>query len=819
MLKVDDRIYAALFLISFAALMTEVALTRFFSFSIWYHFAYMTISVALLGYGASGSLYYAFPSLTEGGVNRALTRWSLGAAVLLVVCLLVVAHVPFDPAELFPGGHFSAGNDPRQFLYMSIFYVAVTAPFLAAGLCITVILSNAPARIPALYFADLLGAAAGCVAAVALLTPLGAPGVIVLAAGILVFASFLFALDDSTARPRILAVVALFAIACVPLARHAEPYASGTKFLPRIMSDKTEVAFSRWSPVYRVDVVRGKPGTPMRFGKRAAWGVSDNFYSVPPENMVITHDGDASTMIYKFGGNFDELRILDRSLLLLPYLLLPSPEVLVIGTGGGVDLLMAMKHGAAHVTGIELNPVTVGLLKRDFVDYTGNVFNSPQVDIHVDEGRNFVRRHDKKYDLIQITGIDTLAAVYSGAYVLSESYLYTVEALKEYLTHLKPGGFLHFVRGDLGFGDLPPRQVLRLVTVATEALRELGAQNPADHILVTMSKSKDATLPIFSLLIGPEPIAPERIERIRQHASTERFQPWHVPGEALSSPVSAFLTKNAAEQEAFLAGHWMNLRPVFDDRPFFFNFLKWGSLLQAADKRADYTFASGQFVLLAILAQSIVFAALLILAPLWWRKREASAESAARYLFYFACLGIGFIFIEISYIQRFTLFLGSPVFSLSVIMATLLLASGIGSYLTGRLAMFANTRGALRGLLAVLVLLNVFYIFGLPATFRAFLGTELPIRIGVAMLLLMPAGLVMGTFLPLGMRVVGERAPAVIPWAWAANGVASVVGSILCIVLAISIGFRAVNGIALIVYLIGGAVLLRGGRVSKTANG
>jgi len=805
------RTYVGLVLVSFVTLMVEVALTRFFSFSIWYHFAYMTISVALLGYGAAGSIYYAFPTLTTPqAVERTLGGWSLLAALLLVGGLMVAAKVPFDPVKFFPAGHVSwRAAGVRQLLYLSVLYLAVMAPFFAMGMCVTILLANAPQRIPQLYSADLLGAGGGCIAAVSLLAWLGAPGLIVLGSALLAVASVSFGWAAAPARRRGITVLALLVVAGVPLARLGEPQASATKFLHRLLSDgKLAVLFTRWNPVYRVDVVGGRNGLKIRFGRSAAWGVGERFTGTPPENLIITHDGDASTMMYKFDGDFANVEMLDHSLLRLPYLMLPAPQVLVIGVGGGVDVLTALRGHARHVTGIELNPATVDVLAHEFAEYNGNLFNRPDVTLLVDEGRNFVRRGGQRYDLIQITGIDTLAAIYSGAYVLSESYLYTVEAMREYLDHLSPDGMVAIVRGDAQSADVAPRQVLRLLSVATEALRQTGLDDPSRHIVVMMARVRNSLLSIFSVLVRRSPFSEQEVARVKGYASSEGFEPWYLPGERLGTPAEDLIMRSAAERDRYLAQQWFDLSPTTDDRPFFFNFLKWRSLLEATRRQADYTFASGQLVLVAILVQSVIFAVLLIVAPLFRVGFGEAGKGRWRYLLYFGCLGIGFIFIEISYIQRFTLFLGSPVFSLSVILFTLLLSSGTGSFLSGRLRLLADARRALLLLVVALCVVNVAYIEGLPAIFNLFLGNALAVRIAVAAVLLAPAGLIMGAFLPVGMRVLSASAPQVIAWAWAANGVASVVGSILCIVLAISIGFRLVNLVALGVYVVGVAALL-----------
>lgn len=802
-MKVNNRTYVAVFLVSLAALMAEVALTRLFSFAIWYHFAYMTISVAMLGFGAAGSFYYAFPEITRRGVTPALGLTAFLAGATLVTCLIVVSSVPFDPVRLFPGGRLSLLADTRQLLYLTIFYLAVAAPFFAAGLCITIVFGNAPESIPKLYFSDLLGAAAGSALAVLLLGPLGAPGVVLFGAALLFAAGLFFA---SEWRPLVLAcsVASLVVLAFGTfLGNSWNVPTSSMKFLSRLEAGRAKRLFHEWNPVYRVDVLGPANGGSFRMGKAAAWGVSDRYPGPVPENLVITHDGDASTMLYRLDGDSTPFKILDWSLLALPYLFHSKPNVLVIGTGGGVDVINAVRKGAAHVTAVELNPVTVRLLRENFRDYTGNFFWRPEVDLVVDEGRSFLRRSQRRYDIIQLTGVDTLAAIYSGAYVLSESYLYTKEAIQEYFSRLTERGILSFVRGDAGFGELPPRQILRLLVTMSEALEGLGVPSPQNHLIVAKSQSKGTAFPVFSVLLRRSPFTEADVKRMEEHCALTGFELWHLPGRRLSSPAAQLLSMNACEREKYLERFPLLLSATTDDRPFFFNFLRWADVFNLGKLKSDYTFAAGQLVLLAILMQSSVLAILLIVLPLFRYGHAALGTRQTAFLVYFAALGLGFMLLEISYIQRFTLFLGSPVFALAVVLAGLLVFSGLGSFLTGQLRFFQDPHKALPVMLGTLFCIVLAYILIVPLTFSAALGTSLLTRVGISLGLLAPLGLALGTFLPIGMKALRERAQGMIPWGWAANGVASVVGAIVAIFLAMNLGFRAVGLLSLAIYSLG----------------
>lgn len=809
------RSYLGMSLVCCATLLTEIVLTRYFSFSIWYHFAYLAISVALLGYGAAGSFYYAWPSLTRRGVDHVLARISLGAAVGLVVSLLLAARVPFDPFKLFVQGRPSWDADLWQLLYLAVLCVVITVPFFLAGLVVTILLSHGGTRVGKLYFADLFGAGVGCALAVYLLTPLGVPGVILLSSVLLALASTLWSSSNQGMR-RLALLWCVFVIALAkPLAQWSEARPGSNKFLARLLTNPdTRRLYSAWSPVYRVDVLgSGRSDRPWRMGRAAAWGISPKFDGTPPENVVITHDGDASTMMYRYDGNPDTMRILDYSILRFPYLLLEEPSVLIVGVGGGVDVHAARRFGARKITGVELNPVTVRVLLELFADFNGGIFRAPGVTIYTDEGRNFIRRSQEQFDLIEFTGIDTLAAVYSGAYVLAESYLYTKEALREYWERLAPGGTISFVRGDWGFGDRPPIQLMRLVNVALETLADAGVADPRSHLFVVSSgrQAGNPGPPIFNLQIRKTPLRSEQVDRLLRHAEEFRYEVWYAPDGPRDNPIANLVQPDPVRRAALMEALPFNLAATTDDRPFFFNFFKWSRLWVGATQRSDYTFASGQLILLAILVQVAILAGASIILPLLRLPASNLSIQAWPYLAYFSALGLGFILVEISYVQRFTLFLGSPVYSLAVIIASMLVFAGLGSFLTTPLLARVTWNRAIAGLFVGLVVINLAYAVFLPVFFQAFLGQSLAIRVAATVVSLAPLAALMGTFLPIGLRVLHETEPRLIPWAWAVNGVTSVVGAILCIVLAMMMGFRAVNLLALVIYAAGVAALVLAG--------
>jgi hypothetical protein len=825
--------YLGIFVVAGASLIVEVGFTRIFSFTYWYHFAYLIISVAMLGIGASGSFLTAFPRLAAPKRTRKLALYSLLAAFGCLASIGAVAAVRVVPSMLL--------REPGQWVRVCALYAVFVLPFFFTGLVIAVLLSRYPQRTPRLYCFDLAGAGLGCILVVQLFWGVGAVKAILSAAVLYTFAAAVF-LNARAWRVFPSAVLAAGALGAVAWMWQADGAALRIPPAPeKAMSDllrdegAPRLEFTRWTPICRVDAIGwGDDSRSRRVGLWSNWGMSPRFTGSFPLSKFFAQDGDACTTMYHYRGDPHEMEFLRHSILSTPYQFLHRPNVLIIGLGGGTDVHVALLHQAQHVTGVDINPVIVGLMTERYRDWNGDLYARPDVSVHVAEGRSFARRAATPFDFIQLNGVDTLAALSSGAYILSESYLYTVDAMHDLLRHLSPNGVLSLViaEEDLQLGGTTPddlrvpRFTTRLLSILGAALRRDGVAQPERHWLVVTNQRSIFQIKMVNVITKRSPFAVEEIDRYRGFVDSMDFQSWYFPGQDVAgAPLGRFVTFDDAARQRFFERSPLDLRPTTDDQPFFFNFYKWRSLFTQPELQRDRpsdrpgrAYGEGQIVLLLMLVQAVVVSVLLIGWPLRRLQRVAHEDrrAAAGTIVYFAALGLGFILIEIGFVQKFTLFLGYPTYSLSCVLAAMLIFSGLGSMRAQQVEDSALLASILRGLgmLAVLVVLLVAVY---PSVFTAFLPLALAARVALAIGLIAPFGLVMGRFFPLGIRVVHRLAPASIPWAWAINGCCSVVGTILAVILAISLGFQRLFVLAFVVYVLGVLALYLSARQGESA--
>ncbi|MGH7150279.1 MAG: SAM-dependent methyltransferase, partial [Planctomycetota bacterium] len=474
----------------------------------------------------------------------------------------------------------------------------------------------------------------------------------------------------------------------------------------------------------------------------------------------------------------------------------PPAKVLVIGVGGGIDVLMALSKGASEVVGVDVNPATLSLLTERYRTFTGDLPSRRGVRLLAAEGRAFVRSTEEEFDVLQMSGVDTYAALSSGAYSVSEAYLYTVEAFEDYLEDLRPGGFVSVSRFILE----PPRETLRLAGIAAEALRRRGVPEPWRHLAILRG-----TL-WASLLVGESAIPEAALERLRAFAAREGYRLAFDPGRPGDTPFDALLRGSEEEREAFLSGYAYRVSPVGDDSPFFFNYFRWRNLpsvtgIRPADPVYTQPVPVGHAVLLATFLATALLGAIGILVPL----RRASVPPG-RFGLYFAALGIAYLFVEIAFLQKLTFFLGHPIYALSVVLAGMLLSSGIGAALSRRL----SARAADRLLPALLLVLLPACGFASHYVLPAFLDLPFTARVALSLLFLVPCGALMGMPFPIGIERLRARSPAAIPWAFGVNAFATVLASSLSTLLAMEAGFTLLFLLAAAAYA-GAFAALRGG--------
>ncbi len=775
--------------------MTELALTRIFSVVMYYHFAFLAISIALFGLSASGVFAYVFRRrLDRVPTDELLARQSLVYAVATVLAL-------FALVRLRVGLNYS----PRNLVLMLAIYALAAAPFFTGGLVVTLAITRLAARINAVYAADLTGAAAGCLVLIPLLDRLGAPGVVLAAVVLAVMAAVLFAPQPARGPTAAAAAIVLL----VPLAGQM----SG-----RATFDVTDtkghqgdrILFSKWNSFSRVAVYARAHGD---------WSLSDRYHGPLPETRFMDIDSAASTPIVGVAPDLSNAQYLRYELTALAYHLVAPPEeatepdpprspaptprppgfsALVIGPGGGRDLLSALVFGARHVDGVEINPIIANDVMRDrFRAFSGGIYTNPRVRIVVDDGRSFVHRSRDRYDVIQASLVDTWAATAAGAYTLTENTLYTVEAFDDYLDHLNPNGILTITRWQF--------DGLRLVSLAQAACEAHGF--PSAPRLAVVRHDRVATF-----LLKKSPFTPSEIAALREVSSRLGFDVLYAPDTTVADNDYARLVR-ASDRAQFFRAYPQDVRPTTDDRPFFFHTTKLRDQFQVAFGRS-MLFGNGLSALLTLMAISVVLVALFVVAPLALAGGPPSSGWLA-WLAYFGALGAGFMLIEVAVLQRFVLLLGHPVYSLTVTLFSLLLGTGAGAAWSRRIDE-GRLRRSTAVSLAVIAVLGLVVLVAVTPVVAWAIPFARSVRIAVAVVVLVPIGMALGVPMPAGIRLLSVRAPEMIPWAWGINGALSVLGATLAIFIAMNWGFRVTLLTASFSYVCGLGALLAATR-ARTA--
>lgn len=786
----DARIYISTFLLTFSTLLFEIALTRIFSVLTWHHFTPMIVSIALLGFGVAGSFITLRNKIDPARMSSAFVAknaFLFGFATIFSI--LLVTRIHFEPLAIT--------EDWTQLLSLFSYYALLTIPFFFAGLALGGIIFLYQADISRVYFSDLLGASTGSLASVWAIPTLGVTNLVFCVALLggcagLVMDSFEKGLGDVKNWLKV-----CFLGLCFTAGLYFDPYlvhvppSKPLFYGANPWKTDSDVISSRWSVVGRIDITR-----PIRRQLSAFGGeVSSLVRILQWEHIFIYQDGQAPTGILKTDGDLSKMPFLKNYLQATPYALKKNPRVLVIGIGGGIDGLIALAHGAEQVVGVDINRFITDAITRKYAHYAGDVFNRPEVKIVVAEGRHFLSRSRGHYDIIQLSGVDTFTALASGAYALTETYLYTTEAIEDYWDHLSEDGILSFSR----WYFKPPRETLRLAAMMVEAMEKMGVAEPFRHMAIVNGASWAETL------LKKTPFSAEDMEGIRGWARENRFELMYDPYQPMNSEFDAVLRSTRRQREEFFDRYVYNVRPATDDRPFFFDYYKWKHLFRKESGKSGFVATSmplSLWTLILSLVQILVLATFGILYPQLKLKEALTAQRGRlAVISYFGALGLGFIFIEIALIQKLMVFLGGPTYSFSITLFSILLFSGFGSYCT-RLTK-VPPRKLFLGLAVLLVLLPIGISQGLSLAIPHCLGFSLPVRAGLAILVLAPLAFIMGMPFPSGIRLLSEYEPNLVPWAWATNSFLTVFGSLLCIFLSMMLGFQMVFLMAALVYGLG----------------
>jgi spermidine synthase len=757
---------------SFSALLLELALTRLFSVVLFYHFAFLAISIALLGLGAGGvCAHVSKPRLDKYELRGVATLCCVLCALAIPAVLEVVLHVPVT-LEL------SGGN----FVRLTAIYLASAVPFFLTGLQFSLIFARQSARIPRLYAADLTGGSLACLAIVPLLNGIGGPNAILFSA----LCSAVAAVIWSPASKAKVTSFGLAGLLLLTIALNRSGRLTDVVWAKGVRRQNVE--FARWNALSRVEVDRASDGA-----------------------RIIVIDADANTYIMNADPRQWPGSVWQHNLMAAApaavNILRPQGAYAIIGPGGGVDVLRAVANGSRDVTGIEINPIIANTIMRGrYADFAYHLYERPEVRLQVAEGRSFIRNSAQLYDVVQMTLVDTWASTAAGAFALSENNLYTSEAFQEYFRHLKPDGIIAVTRWEFR----QPREALRVVSVAMDAMHRLGITQAADHFIVVSQGELDEDGINVAVLAKRSGFTAEEERNVERHIQLHPpLQLLYAPSHRVANAFSHLILSN--DPVGFSRAYQFNVSPVTDNAPFFFFTLKANDIIRKLDdaEGMDWKVNLGVAVLGMLLLISTAAVGVFLLLPLLVGKLGRGHPLS---LLYFIAVGLGYILVEVSFIQRFVLFLGHPTYALTVVIFLMLFSGGCGSFASRR--WFSGGSGALAPLLAVLAMLMV-YVVVLPTLLNYCAGLGFGWKLLMSAVLLIPLGFAMGMPFPTGLKALGGsvvEAPGgsqlgPVEWAWAMNASASVLGSVLAIVIAMEFGLTATLACGALAYVL--AILFR----------
>ncbi len=805
--------FVALATISAAILSYQVLLTRLFAIVQWHHFAFMAISIALLGFGVSAAALALMRRRVEARLDAVSTGGALLFAVTSPVAFFLAQRVPFNALELV--------WQPAEILGLGAIYLILAVPFTAGATCIGVAFLWRDQPVGRIYFWNLLGSAAGALGIVGLLTMLPPVGNLVAVSALGLIAGVLAALSSSRRllwTGTVTVAVALIWLVAPP-SWTALVIAEQKSLAMTLNVAGTRLVEERFGPLGLVSVVES-PDVPFR----SAPGLSLNAPAPPPEQIALFTDADAARMLDAGDGD-DPASYLRFTTGALVYDLVARPDVLVLGAGGGRSVAQALAHDARHVDAVEPNADITAIVAERYAGFSGGLYGREDVAVHVANPRSFLAATQAMWDVIVVDGGGGSSA---GLHGLSETYLLTVEAVRSMLRQLKPGGWISITQPF----TLPPRATPKLMLTALTVLEHAGLGRAGEHVIVIRG------LATTTLLIGRDPATPADIAAAAAFAQARSFDLVYHAGMAreaanrfnvLAEPVfhDTAMALAGPERDDVIARYKFDIRPARDDRPYFHDFLIWQSLPELLALRTSGGAALlelGKLILVATLVQAIVISLVLILLPLWlgglMRGRRVLVRTTG---LYFTAIGLAFFLVEIAFIQTFILYLGHPTYALAIVIAGFLVFASCGAGVSERLAGRMTSRfgkrapaAAISVAVAAVVVVALLYLIAVPTAFTTFAGLGTAGRALIALTLIAPLAFFMGMPFPLGLTLVRRADAALVPWAWGVNGCASVVSAVLAMLLAMHLGFAVVVIIALVLYGLA-ALIVRGVVSADTA--
>ncbi len=762
------HIYLCVGLTSLATLLFELSLTRIFSVVFYYHFAFLAISIALFGLGVGGVLSYVVAAW------RAPLAYKLGGLSLANTGLIAVSLA----AILGQGNQLSAWD-------YALIYFTTSLPFIVSGIILSLAVSETIERINRVYFADLLGAACGCMLLWPLLEVLDGPSAVISAGAIFAAAAAIWFALAASLRGRVFSVAAALAlVAFLTYNKHHELIGIHHA-KEHTLANET---FVKWNSFSRIAIEHDPAGSDsIRIDADAQTGIADFDFAhlAPDQRRALLLDGPA-----------------------LPYAIRPGAKALIIGPGGGWDVSRALATGSRDITAVEINPIIARtIMQQKFPNLSGGLYLRPDVHVEVEDGRSFVRRSQDHYQVVQATLVDTWASTAAGAFALTENNLYTSDAVRDYLSHLTDDGMVAFTR----WGFDPPRESLRLVSLAMRALDQLGEGGAAARVIVGRKGSVKGWGAQDTVLIARKPFTAADIDRALTCLRDSQLEAVYYPGSAARNPFhDLLLSPNPAEYQR---AYRFDITPVTDNRPFFFYTVQPRDLITfmrtASTAAADYN-AVNRAVPLLFGLMGISLAAtllILILPPLVLGTRLPNRPGVRGFLLYFLFIGAGYILIEVALIQKFVLFLGQPVYALTVVIFSMLASSGLGSAFSRKV--IGEREGRLIKVLGCVALLAALLALVASQTMTALLWLPTPLKIVLTVAMLAPLGFAMGMPFPAALRKLEDWHAPSVRWAWSLNAASSVLGSVGALMCAIYLGLAQTLIIGGLFYLAAMGVVAR----------
>ena len=793
-MKNKFKMYLIVFCVAWAALALELLQTRVLSALYYNNIVYLTVTIALMGFGISGVVVSIFARKLKD--PEQLASLCLGLfSISAFLCLRAASFLPV------------IAPNSSTLVKLVIAYFVLTLPFIFAGCTLGLIFMTHGRDIYRLYFFDLVASGIGAFCFTFLLRPLGSDAFIWIVCVVALVGFTIYALKTRLSKVYIGFIGAVFLIGVLSWGNNLvndEPVYY--KFAGMLKQNNAHVESTIWTTIAKIDI----------------WSEGTN----PAKSKTLTQDGCAPAIFPSEQYRTDRLNNQKAPNVMLtpqslPYIIRPEPDdVLVIGPGGGQEIVIAHTFGAKHIDAAEINPATCDLVRGPYREYL--LWPTwDNVALYNAEGRHFVSSTNKTYDVISMTGVDTFTALNSGAYVLSENYLYTVEAIEDYLNSLKPHGTMFICR--LMFDQ--PREALRLANIYLYGAERMGIKDPSQCIMIIGWLFHPTMW--GATLIKKEPFTPQEVEAIlkriegqldlgavyipdvfpkdlQQRIETKAFSHQsEVMKPARDAYYGLMRAETLEQRQAFEKAYMYNIAPVTDDRPFFFEYHKVAEMFRPNEIRETWSRGTiVHYVLFFLFALTSLVSFVAMIVPLYIFEHEGlKVKRIWSLLLFFCCLGIGFMFLELGFVQRLSVYLGHPMYTLAVVLTGILIFTGVGSYYAG--TKNTNRDKLLKQGMISTAVLSVIWIPVMNLIIPLTMGSPLTVRIFISLISLFPIALFMGIPFATGLRYLEGTYPRFIPWAWGINGLTSVMGSVLAIIIAMRIGFTVVILLGCVTYIAG----------------